>query len=35
MLKHMYCRHTLSEGQLSSLMQIVEDLNYLRADESQ
>ena len=31
----MYCRCTLSEGQLSSLMQIVEDFDHLRADGSQ
>ena len=31
----MYCLRTLSEGQLSSLMQIVEDFDRLRADGSQ
>ena len=31
----MYCRLTISEDQLSSLAQIVEDFNHLRADGSQ
>ena len=31
----MYCRRILSEGQLSSLMQMVEDFDCLRADGSQ
>ena len=31
----MYWRHTLSEGQLISLVQIAEDFDHLRADKSQ
>ena len=30
----MYCRRNLSEGQLSSLVQIVEDFDHLRANGS-
>ena len=31
----MYCRRDLREGQLSSLMQMVEDFDHLRADGPQ
>ena len=31
----MYCQRTWSEGQLSSLVQIVEDFDHFRADGSQ